>query len=520
MIILTIIILIIILQLLIRVFLKERKLIYALYIISMMLILFFGMAVFSSLYFIKDSSFIYSISRVLFLPQRGPLRSMLPATMALSRLTLIRLLNLFSILFVSLCPFFSQVYQEKQLKRSGILYMFLFQAVHYMVFDPAVHKWFYYAVYPDKMAYSSIQLLKSSVHSVSVMVNVAIMLYGIISLILYLIRTPQFRETFSVSIMVTVLYGLSMLSYAFVFLWAPDYLIHINKLSNTIRYLSIPHSFRFIPYGMIAYIEAACMLLVIVSLFTQGYMIKQITDSRNQIERTIKTASVISSSFSHYMKNEILEIQSELDLLSEIGYDNPQAVEATASRIRAECERVSDRLHVMNESTRRISLLLTECDLKELLEPILENLGPKLTDIRVTQELEATKIRADARSFSDVLHNLIQNSAEALMNDTENKQKEIRILSVVRSGCIKITIEDNGPGIPKKDQQIIFEPYISSKPLKTNWGLGLYVCKRVVSAHDGSIEMSSREGKGTAVVITLPNPPSFVAALKGRRENG
>jgi len=65
-----------------------------------------------------------------------------------------------------------------------------------------------------------------------------------------------------------------------------------------------------------------------------------------------------------------------------------------------------------------------------------------------------------------------------------------------------ITIEDTGVGIPEKDIESLFKPLFTTKAKGT--GLGLAVCKKIIDAHNGSIEVESKVGKGTIFTVTLP----------------
>ncbi|NET50115.1 MAG: hypothetical protein F6K09_15630, partial [Merismopedia sp. SIO2A8] len=80
--------------------------------------------------------------------------------------------------------------------------------------------------------------------------------------------------------------------------------------------------------------------------------------------------------------------------------------------------------------------------------------------------------------------------------------------------CVRITIADNGPGIPDDIQQRLFDPFFTTKPLGKGTGLGLSISYQiVVEYHQGSLECISVPGNGTQFCIELPietpiDPPS------------
>ena len=73
---------------------------------------------------------------------------------------------------------------------------------------------------------------------------------------------------------------------------------------------------------------------------------------------------------------------------------------------------------------------------------------------------------------------------------------------------VKIIIADNGVGIPEGEQVNIFDKFFrasNAQSLNTNGiGLGLYIVKSIIEAHNGQISFRSREGVGTEFTVTLP----------------
>jgi signal transduction histidine kinase len=74
---------------------------------------------------------------------------------------------------------------------------------------------------------------------------------------------------------------------------------------------------------------------------------------------------------------------------------------------------------------------------------------------------------------------------------------------------IVLTVQDDGPGIPEEELPQLFEPFYRidrSRSKKTGgYGLGLSLCKRIVEAHGGRIEVTNRAARGVRVTVALPN---------------
>jgi len=73
---------------------------------------------------------------------------------------------------------------------------------------------------------------------------------------------------------------------------------------------------------------------------------------------------------------------------------------------------------------------------------------------------------------------------------------------------IKVSVKDNGVGIPEEDQEKLFTKFFRAKNVKRmeteGSGLGLFIVKNVINKHNGKITCSSKEGKGTEFEFTLP----------------
>jgi signal transduction histidine kinase len=98
-----------------------------------------------------------------------------------------------------------------------------------------------------------------------------------------------------------------------------------------------------------------------------------------------------------------------------------------------------------------------------------------------------------------VILNLLINSISAI----EHEGKISIELNKVNHREIKIVIQDNGKGIKKEHLAQVFNPFFTTR--KKGTGLGLSICKRIIDAHEGSIQVESSEGEGTVFTVVLPS---------------
>ncbi|BAN36105.1 sensor histidine kinase [Sulfuricella denitrificans skB26] len=101
--------------------------------------------------------------------------------------------------------------------------------------------------------------------------------------------------------------------------------------------------------------------------------------------------------------------------------------------------------------------------------------------------------------LNQVFLNLLLNAAQAIAD-----QGRIEVRSEVAGSEIHIRISDNGCGIPEKNLDRLFDPFFTTRQVGSGTGLGLTVCRDIVQAHGGRIEVKSKEGMGTTFTVILP----------------
>lgn len=145
------------------------------------------------------------------------------------------------------------------------------------------------------------------------------------------------------------------------------------------------------------------------------------------------------------------------------------------------------------------------------LAPMIEKLTDKFTakaskPIHFTVNLKATEAYADKEYLEEVISNLIDNAIKY-----SKETVEIQISSESNELYTILKVHDNGLGISKEDQSIIFNKYERAAATKRNrkggaagFGLGLNFVEQVITAHDGKVIVNSIEGEFTEFTIYLP----------------
>ena len=149
-------------------------------------------------------------------------------------------------------------------------------------------------------------------------------------------------------------------------------------------------------------------------------------------------------------------------------------------------------------------LSLGTVDLAGVAREMTEKYEDRKPGLKLLGRVEKNEVTADAARVKTVLQNILEN---ALKYSAEQKRPvEISLESDADSA--QLAVKDFGPGIPKEEQDKIFEPFYRVDKSRTKetggYGLGLSLCREIMLAHGGDIRLESEPGAGTQVVLRFP----------------
>ncbi len=119
-------------------------------------------------------------------------------------------------------------------------------------------------------------------------------------------------------------------------------------------------------------------------------------------------------------------------------------------------------------------------------------------------------VHADRVQLQQVLLNLIMNACDA-MTDTPAGERVVVISTVTEDDGVRIAVRDRGSGIAPDSLQSVFEPFVTTK--QNGLGLGLAICRSIVTAHGGEMWASNNPDRGATIVVSLPRGGTPRAAL-------
>jgi two-component system phosphate regulon sensor histidine kinase PhoR len=179
-------------------------------------------------------------------------------------------------------------------------------------------------------------------------------------------------------------------------------------------------------------------------------------------------------------------------------------IENESQRLKQQVERV---LQMAQTEKADVGLKKERQDIHELIKEAVGNhtaaLASKRGEVRLALSATNCNILADKLHFTNVIGNLLDNAIKYC-----DKIPNIEVYTLNKHKGIEISVKDNGKGIEKESQRMIFEKFTqvhspeTGKPKGT--GLGLFITKNIVEQHGGSIRVESNVGKGACFEVLLP----------------
>jgi signal transduction histidine kinase len=229
-----------------------------------------------------------------------------------------------------------------------------------------------------------------------------------------------------------------------------------------------------------------------------------LTQTRDELHRSNEALSVFAGQVSHDLRTPLTAIMASTEML---GQQPSIVADQWSGRLVATAFRSATRMAGMIEQIlahARVGAELhkTPTDLRTVLDSVLEDMAPTLSARRATVEVgDLPTVPADGQQLYSVLLNLVSNAVKFARPDTH---PAIVVSAELKHRSWRISVRDNGIGIPAADRERVFELFRRVETTVDGSGIGLATVKRVVEAHGGAIGISPVDGPGTIVWFELP----------------
>jgi signal transduction histidine kinase len=264
-------------------------------------------------------------------------------------------------------------------------------------------------------------------------------------------------------------------------------------------------------FGLLSVVLAAvASLLVVRALRRAG----RVVDERDRLlQARASEMEAFAYRVAHDLRGPLAGIALRLSA-AEAEATTPDRVQCLQEKLRARVRHMSDIIEGLLEFARAGSVRKSgECSsVGHIVDSVLADVQPEaeaagvaLSSSRVPRECT---VACSAGVLSSVLSNLVRNALK-YVRTVERASRRVELSAQPNAGCLRICVEDNGPGIPRDAQDHIFRPFVrATGDHVAGIGLGLATVERLVTAHGGRVGVRSELGVGSLFWVELPLAPT------------
>lgn len=214
---------------------------------------------------------------------------------------------------------------------------------------------------------------------------------------------------------------------------------------------------------------------------------------------------------SHELRTPIHTLGGFIELLRSGRVRSADRRQELLERATHDVERLTEQVNELLDAARieavGVQLRLEETDLAAVLEQTVDSLrlmaSDRGVDLRLNIRQAPLLISSETRRLRQIVRNLVENAIQYSQSGSE-----VWVGAEQADGVIEFTVADEGPGISEQAQERLFDRFYQvgnqARREKGGVGLGLYITKTIIDAHEGRIEVDSRVGHGTTFRVTLP----------------
>ena len=253
------------------------------------------------------------------------------------------------------------------------------------------------------------------------------------------------------------------------------------------------------------------------ALFFKDLTLVEQQEERERLRDRLAALGEMAATIAHEVKNPLAGIEVMAGLLRRRLADSTEG-QALVNDIIAEAKKANAIVQEVLDFVRPIRLQVEPASMAQVLHDAVTMAERKVNrrGIAVTMNVQEQLplLHGDHQQLCQLFSNLLTNAFEAmggsgtisLAASLVHQEGEPSGLGEPPSviDLMAVEVADDGPGIPEEFSERIFNPFFTTKPQGS--GLGLAIVRKIVDAHDGHIDVSSAEGKGTRFRVLLPLP--------------
>jgi two-component system sensor histidine kinase PilS (NtrC family) len=237
------------------------------------------------------------------------------------------------------------------------------------------------------------------------------------------------------------------------------------------------------------------------TLIFQDLTEMKMLEAELQLKDRMAAVGELSAGIAHEIRNPLAAIAGSVQVLKKSTALNPQE-QRLMSIVLKESERlnktIADFLRFVKPQEKRPAAFDIAASLAETLDLLRHS--PELSSAHAIEHdivPPSYTLVGDADQIRQVFWNIARNAVQAMPDGGT-----LRVTTGIAADRYNIAFSDNGRGMTDSDQRRLFQPFRTSFPSGT--GLGMAISYRIVQEHGGRIEVSSQEGAGTTITVSLP----------------
>lgn len=241
------------------------------------------------------------------------------------------------------------------------------------------------------------------------------------------------------------------------------------------------------------------------------------TEEELRRSQKLEAVGILAGGIAHDFNNLLAVIIGSNSILKEtIESRGNELIQRNLDSLEKASWQAADLANKLVNLTRRQWMMPKKLFLRDILKRVVNRhpeVQPLMKDVSIPPDLKP--VYGDERQLAEVVFNLLKNAEEATpehgqisirSENTAISGKKADIYGIEIGEYVKVSIIDNGKGIPSDQLESIFNPYFSTKETysEKGLGLGLPICYSIIKRHGGYISIQSHKGKGTTVEFYIP----------------
>ncbi len=218
------------------------------------------------------------------------------------------------------------------------------------------------------------------------------------------------------------------------------------------------------------------------------------------LDEMLTTKEQLLRDVSHELRSPLTRMKVALEFVKE--GKTRELVQSDILEMEEIITHILDTARMHHDHSR---LKLRKIDLTEVIHDVAAIYRQQQPGVTFSSEASSVLCMADPEQITIVLKNILDNAIKYSKEDSQ----PIQVSTYAKDGWAFIEIEDNGIGIEPEALRYIWEPFYRADKSRSRdtggYGLGLSLCKTIIEAHDGTIDIRSIPGKGTTVSLALPS---------------